>query len=306
MTPTLQRSRALLAAVLLLSSVSCGPKVVVARLATPTAEVSRAAATPTPPVRGQPAVSSLPASAVPTSSRPTATATATARPTPASAALTAARPTATATVTARPTPAPRIVATEPPPTRTPSPSPTKTPVAPAAAPRPSPSATAIRTPVRPSPPPVATATRTPIPRPTNSPAPPTAPPSAQIAAPLVATASAQPPLSPLAAAASLPGEWAFRADTGKGVIAGTLRFRSTASGLAGVYVGLHGNATELLELHAAGAGLSFDLVTPTAVWHLDGTVSADSIEGTFQTADRAIRWTAVRKPAATPSATPRS
>lgn len=284
MTPTLQRSRALLAAVLLLSSVSCGPKVVVARLATPTAEVSRAAATPTPPARGQPAVSSPPASAVPTSPRPTATATA----------------------TARPTPAPRIVATEPPPTRTPSPSPTETPVAPAASPRPSPSATAIRTPVRPSPPPVATATRTPIPRPTNSPAPPTAPPSAQIAAPLVATASAQPPLSPLAAAASLPGEWAFRADTGKGVIAGTLRFRSTASGLAGVYVGLHGNATELLELHAAGAGVSFDLVTPTAVWHLDGTVSADSIEGTFQTADRAIRWTAVRKPAATPSVTPRS
>ena len=37
MTPTIQRSRALCAALLLLSSVSCGPKVVVARLATPTA-----------------------------------------------------------------------------------------------------------------------------------------------------------------------------------------------------------------------------------------------------------------------------
>ncbi len=76
-----------------------------------------------------------------------------------------------------------------------------------------------------------------------------------------------------------------------------MRFRSTVSGLAGVYVGLRGNATELSNLRAAGAGVSFDLVTPTAVWHLTGTVSGDSIEGTFQTADRTIRWTAARKTA---------
>lgn len=47
MTPTLQRSRALCAALLLLVSVSCGPKVVVARLATPTPDASREAATAT-------------------------------------------------------------------------------------------------------------------------------------------------------------------------------------------------------------------------------------------------------------------
>jgi hypothetical protein len=80
----------------------------------------------------------------------------------------------------------------------------------------------------------------------------------------------------------------------------------TASGLAGVYAGLHGNSTELSNLHAAGAGVSFDLVTPTAVWHLDGTLSGDSIDGTFQTADRSIRWTAVRKNTAPRSPTPRS
>ena len=117
----------------------------------------------------------------------------------------------------------------------------------------------------------------------------------------MAAASAQPSPSPLTTAVWLPGEWAFRADTGKGVLAGTLRFRSTASGLAGVYVGLHGNATELSNLRATGASVSFDLVTPTAVWYLEGTVSADSIDGTFQTADRAIRWTAVRRPFATPT-----
>ena len=55
-----------------------------------------------------------------------------------------------------------------------------------------------------------------------------------------------------------------------------------------------------------GAGVSFDLVTPTAVWHLDGTLTGDSIDGTFQTAERQIRWTAVRKPVSTPSPTPRS
>jgi hypothetical protein len=121
----------------------------------------------------------------------------------------------------------------------------------------------------------------------------------------VATAPAQPPPSPLTAAAWLPGEWDFRADTGRGVLAGTLRFRSAASGLAGVYVGLHGNATELSKVHTTGASVSFDLVTPTAVWRLEGTVSADSIDGTFQTADRAIRWTAVRKPSATPTSPPR-
>jgi hypothetical protein len=107
--------------------------------------------------------------------------------------------------------------------------------------------------------------------------------------------SPEAPTPPLSAAAALPGEWDFRADAGKGIIAGTLRFKSTAGGLAGVYVGLHGNTTELSNLHATGAGVSFDLVTPTAVWHLDGLVSRDSIDGTFQTADRTIRWTATRR-----------
>jgi hypothetical protein len=70
-------------------------------------------------------------------------------------------------------------------------------------------------------------------------------------------------------------------------------------------VGLHGNATELSNLHATGTGISFDLVTPTAVWHLEGTVSGDSMRGTFQTAERAIPWTAARTvPAATPSRPP--
>lgn len=113
------------------------------------------------------------------------------------------------------------------------------------------------------------------------------------------------PPVPASAAASLSGEWDFRADAGKGIIAGTLRFRSTPAGLVGVYVGLHGNATELSNLRATGPGVSFDLVTPTAVWHLEGTVSGDSMLGTFQTAERAIPWTAARTvPAATPSRPP--
>ena len=94
----------------------------------------------------------------------------------------------------------------------------------------------------------------------------------------------------------LPGDWDFRADAGKGVIAGVLTFRSSAEGLTGTYTGLHGNTTELSNLHATGASVSFDLVTPTAVWHLDGIVSGDTIDGTFVTAERTIRWTAARKP----------
>ncbi len=103
--------------------------------------------------------------------------------------------------------------------------------------------------------------------------------------------------SPADAAASLPGEWDFRADAGSGVVAGTLRFRPVPGGLAGIYIGLRGNATELSNLHTAGNRVAFDLVSPTAVWHLEGTVSGDSIAGTFQTAERIIRWTAARKPA---------
>jgi hypothetical protein len=154
-----------------------------------------------------------------------------------------------------------------------------------------------------------------LPRPRETPASPlrpsptwtptAAPPSPAPAAAATAPAASSPQASapPPPAATLLPGEWDFRADAGKGVIAGTLRFRSTASGLAGVYVGLHGNATELSKLRTAGAGVSFDLVTPTAVWHLDGTVSGDSIDGTFDTAERAIRWTATRK-AASATVTP--
>jgi hypothetical protein len=134
----------------------------------------------------------------------------------------------------------------------------------------------------------------------------TAAPPAQTPAPhSPAPAVPSPPsLEPASAAAALPGEWAFRADAGKGIIAGTLRFRSTPSGLAGLYIGLHGNATELSNLHTTGSGVSFDLVTPTAVWHLDGTVAGDSIDGTFRTAERSIRWTARRKSTAVTPARP--
>lgn len=97
--------------------------------------------------------------------------------------------------------------------------------------------------------------------------------------------------------ASFFGQWDFRADAGKAVIAGTLRFRPVPGGLAGVYVGVRGNATELSNLRAAGGRISFDLVTPTAVWHLEGALTGDRIEGTFRTAERTIRWTAARKPA---------
>jgi hypothetical protein len=148
--------------------------------------------------------------------------------------------------------------------------------------------TATARPSRPAPPDTATATPLPsggrTPLPDRSPA--TAAPSGNPPATITGTP-----------AASFAGEWEFRADAGAGVIAGTLRFRQTPEGLAGVYVGMRGNATELLDLRTAGNRISFDLVAPRAVWHLDGTLSRDSIEGTFQTAERTIRWTAARKPA---------
>jgi hypothetical protein len=59
---------------------------------------------------------------------------------------------------------------------------------------------------------------------------------------------------------------------------------------------MRGNATELSNLRVTGIRISFDLVAPRAVWHLEGALSGDRLEGTFQTAERTIRWTAVRKP----------
>jgi hypothetical protein len=108
-------------------------------------------------------------------------------------------------------------------------------------------------------------------------------------------------------AASWIGEWNFRADTGQGVLAGTLRFRAAGTGIAGTYAGLRGNTTELSNLSTAGGRISFDLVTPRAVWHLEGALSGDHIEGTFRTSERTIPWSADRKgtvPVPTPSRTP--
>jgi hypothetical protein len=60
-------------------------------------------------------------------------------------------------------------------------------------------------------------------------------------------------------------------------------------------VGTRGNATALSNLRVTGSRISFDLVAPAAIWHLEGTLSGDRIEGTFQTAERTIRWTATRR-----------
>jgi hypothetical protein len=250
-------TRALAAAALLLPALSCGPKVVVARLATPTAGVSAPAATPTPRPK--------PRTEIPT---PPSTAT----PTPGARSFPAPRLSATATAT-RPVPSPTATATA---TATlPAPPPTAT-------------ATATAPPARPAPSDAATATPLPSggqkPLPSRSPA--------------AAAPSGNPPATITGApAVSFAGEWEFRADAGAGVIAGTLRFRLTPEGLAGVYVGMRGNATELSNLRTAVNRISFDLVAPRAVWHLEGTLSGDSIEGTFQTAERTILWTAARKPA---------
>ena len=138
-----------------------------------------------------------------------------------------------------------------------------------------------------------------------SPTPRTLPPTATpanfptpVSAELVRTAAApSAPTATPAAAPSFLGEWDFRADAGTGIIAGTLRFRPDPAGLAGVYVGMRGNATELSNLRVTGNRIAFDLVTPRAVWHLEGGLSGDRLEGTFQTAERTIRWTAARKPA---------
>jgi len=252
----------------LLAAVSCGPKVVVAKLATPAAPAP-AATTATPRIE------------------PRATARPPASPTPAP------------TVTASPAPAARPAA----PRETETPAPTNTAAAPKASPTrtaPAPPVTATQTFTSPptATPTPAAATSIPSAPPTASPTPQrTATPATRPSPPATSRPTAAPasPPPPPSAAASLPGEWEFRADAGKGIIAGTLKFRSTPAGLAGTYTGLHGNTTELSNLHTTGAGVSFDLVTPTAVWHLDGTLSGDSIDGTFQTAERVIRWTAVRK-----------
>lgn len=119
-----------------------------------------------------------------------------------------------------------------------------------------------------------------------------------------AASSTSPPAAVSPSTALLLGEWDFRADAGQGVIAGTLRFRPEPAGIAGTYAGLRGNTTELSNLRASGDRISFDLVTPRAVWHLEGALSGDRIEGTFQTAEHTIPWSASRKGAPPPAATP--
>jgi hypothetical protein len=131
-------------------------------------------------------------------------------------------------------------------------------------------------------------------RPTPGTTPPTA--TRTVSAEVVRTAIPPTAAATRSAAPSFLGEWDFRADAGTGIIAGTLRFRPDPAGLAGVYVGMRGNATALSNLRVTGNRIAFDLVAPRAVWHLEGTLSGDSIEGTFQTAERTIRWSAARKP----------
>lgn len=291
--------QAFAAAAMLALAVSCGPRVVVARLATPTPQAAAPAAPAATPVPRPARPKAIPASATPAPRPPT--------PLP---------PTPTSAPPASPAAA-RQVPTAPPPTSPPTPTPTPTDTA---TPRPIPTRTPPPATFTPAPRPTteavsSTATATPRPRqtPTSSPRPaPILTPAAKPSSPVPTAAAIETaPSLPLrvtpparSAAPLLPGEWDFRADAAKGIIAGILRFRSTSSGLAGVYVGLHGNVTELSNLRTAGASVSFDLVTPTAVWHLEGSVSADRIEGTFQTADHTIRWIAKRKASASVSPTP--
>ncbi len=278
---------------------ACGPRTVTAKLVTRVPEVSAPAPTPTPPLPPPPPTK-------PVELPPTAAPRAVSSPAPArlpvpSASPTLARPSPSATATAHPT--------SPPPTFAP-PTPTArsrpTPAAAALPPTPSPTRSATVSPV--PPPVVAIApTRAPVPVSTVPPArviavAPTAPPA--IAPP----ASASPVSSPSPASLALQGDWAFRAaGTGGSVIAGTLRFKSGTAGLEGTYLGLRGNATQLSSLRVSGDSLSFDLVTPRAVWHMQGTISGDKIDGTFQTAERTVPWTAVRQAAGTsPTPLPRS
>src|SRR5207247_59123 len=116
------------AAVLLPMAASCGPRVVVARLATPAAEAPPAVSPTSRPTRPAPApVSATPRPAPPTSAAATPTPTATLKPAPVASAPTAAaapRPTPTPTSLPAPatsTPVPRAATATPPPTLTASP-----------------------------------------------------------------------------------------------------------------------------------------------------------------------------------------
>jgi hypothetical protein len=80
--------------------------------------------------------------------------------------------------------------------------------------------------------------------------------------------------------------------------------RAAEAGIAGTYAGLRGNTTELSNLSTTGNRISFDLVTPTAIWHLEGALAGDRIEGTFLTAERTIPWSASRKGTPAPALTP--
>ena len=187
-------------------------------------------------------------------------------------------PSATATATARPTPLPPRTATA----------------------RPAPAAVAATRPPTAAPTQTATA-RAILPPilmvPTLVPASPTPLPTSTPAATVIAPITAPPPTASVSPVLpSLSGDWAFRAAATAGnVIAGTLRFQSAPSGLLGTYIGLRGNATQLSNLRVSGNSLSFDLVTPRAVWHMQGILSGDKIEGTFQTAERTVPWTALRQ-----------
>ena len=275
-----------------LAASACGPRTVTAKLVTRVPEISAPAPTPTPPLPPPPM---RPVGPPPPTAAPRAVSSPAPAPSPVpSASPTRARP-PSATATTRPT--------SPPPTfALPTPTARSRPAAAALPPTPSPTRSATVSPV-PTPVVAVAPTLAPVPASTVPPARaiavvPTAPPA------IAPSASASPVSSPSPASLALQGDWAFRAaGTGGSVIAGTLRFKSGTAGLEGTYLGLRGNATQLSSLRVSGDSLSFDLVTPRAVWHMQGTISGDKIDGTFQTAERTVPWTAVRQAAGT-SATP--
>ena len=131
---------------------------------------------------------------------------------------------------------------------------------------------------------------------------------AAVSTPATAITAATSPVPTTVYAASLLGEWRFRAETGERDIEGTLRFEREGTELTGLYVSPNGAATLLSNLQVSDNRISWDLVTPRTTWHLKGTFSDTWMNGTFQTTTRTVQWTATKQSGAagpSPTAPPR-
>jgi hypothetical protein len=97
----------------------------------------------------------------------------------------------------------------------------------------------------------------------------------------------------------ISGDWSFRATAGERTIGGRLRFWTERGRVLGVYVAPDGRTTPLVDVALDGGKVAFGIVGSLGTWKLNGVLTGDRMNGTFETISRVVPWEAVRGGAST-------